>query len=69
MTSLMSRYSLINQNFATSQILEKWLKTPWNFKGDFFSIKLTKKEKKTNQGCNVLYIRGYDFTYAEFKTL
>ena len=33
----------------------------------FFSIKLTKNKKK--QGWNVLYISGYDVTYAEFKTL
>ena len=32
--------------------------------GEFFSTKLTKK-CKGNQGWNVLYIRGYDVTYAE----
>ena len=29
----------------------------------------TNKKDKEDQGWNVLCIRGYDFTYAEFKTL
>ena len=33
--------------------------------GRIFLHKLTKKKCKENQGGNVLYIRGYDVTYAE----
>ena len=48
MTSLTQRYSLIVQDFATSQVRERWSKTPSNFIiGGLFSIKVTKNAKKT----------------------
>ena len=43
----MKRYSLIVQDFATSQVCEKWSKTLQNFIIGFFSIKVTKNSKKT----------------------
>ena len=38
-----------------------------NVIGGFFFVKLNEKSKE-NQERNVLYIRGYEVTYVEFKT-
>ena len=62
MTSPLLRYSLIIYKLPWKRI-----KAPKTTIGGFFSINLTKY--KENQWWNVLHIRAYGVTYAEFKTL
>ena len=68
MTSLTLRYSLITQLHKLVKNGHKFASS-WKLYYRRFFLHKTNKKCNKNQGWDVLYIRGYDVTYAEFKTV